>query len=386
MKPSTGFLLVAVALIGYVIWQGGEQRYAGRARPLDYNVVAVSDGLTQQAQALNLEQDLDVSLLPEIGKQAIRAAAQQGLKEQAFLEAALREVSDRVREISTIDLNGDGTADPILVRPEPAEQENYVLLSLQVPAPEAYPLPPAQDGEAWKKVETVEVATMTVSLNRQALTVDAAGSPYAYPNAAGQHYTAYDRSPSFLETYFAIRMLDWMFFPHYWGFWGPGWGYGSYRPLPVPGVLNDRGGALSRRGYERATASTAPAVRGRSGSAPLSRYQRAYGSRPPSTLSQLPASRGFARREAGSALPSGGFGRSGAPGGATPGASSGTRGLGGYRASGGSGAAALGRSGGSLGGVGGASRGYSRGVSRGFGGYSRGLSRGFGGFGRGFRR
>ncbi len=379
MKSSTGFLLIAVALIGYVIWQGGERRFAGQVRPLDYNVVAVSGGLSEQAQALNLEQDLDVSLLPEIGKQAIRAAAGQGLKEQAFLEAALREVSDRVREISTIDLNGDGTADPILVRPEPAGQDGYVLLSLQVPAPDAYPLPPAQDREAWKKVQTVEVATMTVSLNRQELTVDAAGSPYAYPNAAGQHYTAYDRSPSFLETYFAIRMLDWMFFPSYWGFWGPGWGYGFYRPLPVPVVLNDRGTALSRRGYERATPSSTPAVRGRSGSAPLSRYQRAYGSQPPSSLSQLKASRGFARQEAGTPLRSGGFGRSRVPASAVPGGSSGTRGFGGYRSPGGAGATGIGRSGGVFGG---ASRGYSGGFSRGFGGSSRG----FGGFGRGFRR
>jgi hypothetical protein len=373
MRGSTWFLIAAVAMIGYVIFSGGERRYARRAVPLDYDVVAVSQGLTPEAQALNLQDDLDVSLLPGIGRQAIRDAAQAGLREQAFLEAVLREVSERVREISTIDLNADGTADPILVRPEPAQDEGYVLLSLRVPAPDAYPLPAAGDAAAWKQVETVEVATMTVSLTKQELTVQATGSPYAYPDAAGQHYVVYDRSPSFLETYFAIRMLDWMFFPHYWGFWGPGWGYGFYRPYAVPALRDARGGSIRSRGYERAAASPSAAVRGRSGAAPLSRYERANPGRPPRALSQLRASRRFAARTPGSALRSGGFGRGGAA--MAPGRSvAAPRGFGGYRSGAGSGL--------SRGfGAGGYSRGFgARGFgTRGFGG------RGFGGFGRGMR-
>jgi hypothetical protein len=275
MKSSTWFLLIAVALIGYVIWQGGERRFAGQAEAVNYDTLAVSQGLTPQAQALNLEKDLDVSLLPEIGRQAIRDAAQKGLKQQAFLQDVLREVSQQVHDISAIDLNGDGTADPILVRPEPDSKEGYVLLSLEVPTPQAYPLPSATDTEAWKKVETLEVATMSISLDKQQLAVQATGNQYAYPDSYQQHYYAYDRNPGFLQTYFAIRMLDWMFFPSYWGFWGPGWGYGYYRPIGVPAVLRDRGATIRSRGYQPAAASRAPVVRGRSGAAPLSRYQRA---------------------------------------------------------------------------------------------------------------
>ncbi|HKI98798.1 MAG TPA: hypothetical protein VKB51_10020 [bacterium] len=377
MKSSTWFLIFAAALIAYVIFQGGERRFAGQAQSLNYDVVAVSNGMTAQAQQLNLQKDLDVSLLPEIGKQAIRDAAQQGLKQQAFLEAVLREVSDRVHDISTIDLNGDGTADPILVRPEPGGSEGYVLLSLEVPAPGAYPLPAAGDAEAWKKVDKIEVATMTISLNKQQLAVQATGNQYAYPDSYQQHYYAYDRSPSFLQTYFAIRMLDWMFFPHYWGFWGPGWGYGYYRPMSVPTVLNRRGTTINNYGYRPATSSRTPVVRSRSGSAPLSRYQRAYSSRPPRALSDLQASRRFARRSPGSTVRSGGFGR---------GTGSAARAA---RASRYSGASRAAR------GFGGYSRGTSRGFgrsfgrsfgrrfsSRGFGGFGR---RGFGGFGRGFR-
>ncbi|HEX9841893.1 MAG TPA: hypothetical protein VGC20_04045 [bacterium] len=381
MKSSTWFLVFAVALIGYVIWQGGQRRFAEparAARSLDYDTVAVSQGMTAEAQALNLQDDLDVSLLPEIGKQAFRDAAQRGLRDQAFLEAVLREVSDRVHEISTIDLNGDDTADPILVRPEPSEQEQYVLLSLQVPAPGAYPLPAATDAQAWKQVQTVEVATLTVSLNQQELAVQAAGNQYAYPDSYQQNYTAYDRTPSFLQTYFAIRMLDWMFFPSYWGFWGPGWGYGFYRPLGVPAVLNDRAATVSSRGYQRTTPSPTGGVRGRSGAVPTSRYQRAYSSQPPRALSQLQASRRFGRRTPGGAVASGGFGR----GGGTTGARSlGSRGAASAQRYGN----VRGTSRGFGGSRSGALRGYSRGSgSRSFG--SRGFGgRGFGGFGRGFR-
>jgi hypothetical protein len=373
MKSSTWFLVIAVALVGYVIWSGGERRFAGQrpaapARGLDYDVVAVSQGLSAEARALDLADDLDVALLPEIGKQAIRDAAGRGLREQAFLEAVLRDVSDRVREISTIDLNGDGTTDPVLVRPEPAADEGYVLLSLRVPAPEAYPLPAARDTAAWQAAETVEVATLTVSLNREQLAVEAAGNPQVYPQSGGQHYVAYDRSPGFLETYFAIRMLDWMFFPSYWGFWGPGWGYGAYRPLPVADVRGDRAGTLGTRGYAPGTATDGPVVRGRSGAAPASRYQRAYSRKPPRSLSRLQASRRFAQRQPGDAVRSGGFGRgervSGAPTAAPSrryGSARGTvRGFGGY------------------------SRGTARGFSRGMGGRAL-RPRGFGGFGRGLR-
>ncbi len=361
MRTSTWFLIIAVVALGWVFLRGGEQRFATaeRRQPLDYDTVAVSDGMTAEARALDLEDDLDVSLLPAIGKQVIREAAQQGLKEQAFLEYVLREVSNRVREISTIDLNADGTTDPVLVRPEPGGAEQYVLLAVQVPAPDAYPLPAAGDAAAWKALQTVEVATMTVSLNEQQLAVEASGNKHVYPNAQGQHYSAYDRSSSFLQTYFAIRMLDWMFFPSYWGFWGPGWGYGFYQPTPVPAVRNQRADTVRSRGYARGTARGTPSVRGRSGAVPRSRYQRAYSANPPRSLSRLQASRGFSRGSGG-AVRSGGFGRG--------------------RSSSAVGRGATSRRTVQRGTVqrGGARR-YSnmRGYSRGFGGFGRGRSRGF---------
>ncbi|MCH9046407.1 MAG: hypothetical protein IIA40_09905 [SAR324 cluster bacterium] len=309
MRYYHWFLIIAVVLVGYVLLSGREQRYTQPARRLDYSTRAVSRGLTAEALALDLENDLDVSLLPEIGKQAIRQAAQQGLKEQAFLEAVLRDVSDRVREISTIDINQDGQVDPILVKPEPAGKEQYVLLSLQVPAVESYPLPSASDAAAWKKVETFEVATMSVSFNEKELAVEASGNQHVYPNTHSQRYYAHDRNPSFLQTYMTIRMMEWMFFPRYYGFYGPGYGYGFYRPMGVPMVMSRRTGAIRSRGYQRAASSTRPVVRGRSGAAPRSAYQSKYSGQPPRSLSQLRSSRSFARRQTGGTVRSGGFGR-----------------------------------------------------------------------------
>ena len=85
MKMQNWFLVIAVVAILWVIFRGGDDRYAGR-RSLDYDRLAVSQGLTAEAAQLDLAQDLDVALLPEIGKQAIRDAAQQGLREQGLLQ------------------------------------------------------------------------------------------------------------------------------------------------------------------------------------------------------------------------------------------------------------------------------------------------------------
>jgi hypothetical protein len=309
MKPIHWLLIAAAVFLAWNYFR--DDHIAERRVPLNYDQVAVSERLTAEAQALDLSDDLDVSLLPDIGKQAIRDAAQQGLKEQAFLQAVLRQVSDRVHEISTIDLNGDGISDPILVKPEPVEGEQFVMLSLRVPASDAYPLPEAREAEKWKDLDTIEVATMTVALNDKALTVQSQGSPHLYPNAGQQHYVVQDTTPSFLSMYMTMRMIDWMFFPPMYGFWGPGWGYGYYQPRPLPQTASTRGDTLAKRGYERRAPSAESAVRGKSGAAPVSQYSRLYANQTPKAISQLRATTAFRNRTPG-AISSGGFGRSAA--------------------------------------------------------------------------
>ena len=354
MRASNIFLIIAVVALGWVFLRGGEDKFAGQAA-IDYDRLAVSQGLTEQAVGLNLAADLDVSLLPELGKQVIREAAQKGLKEQAFLQEVIVEMSNRVREISTIDLNADDVVDPILIKPEPQEGEQYVLLSIRVPAPDAYPLPEAKDGAAWKEVETIEVATMSVAFDQKTLTVQAQGNQHAYPGSAGQHYSVHDRAPSFLQMYMTMRMMEWMFFPRYYGFWGPGYGYGMYRPMGVPMMTSRRAGAISNRNYQRAPGTASSSIRTRGGGAPTSQYSRAFSKNPPRSLNQLKSSTAFQRRQA-SKLRAGGFGRT-------------------------SGQRTVGRAGSSFSqrraGV--ASRSIRRKSS--FGGFGR--RRGFGGFGRG---
>ena len=250
MKAHHWFLVIAIVVIVFVLLRGGDDKFkAPPAAQLDYDRLGLSRGITAEAAALNLQKDLDVSLLPDLGRKVIREAAQKGLREQSFLEFVLREVSNRVREISTIDLNGDDIVDPILVKPEPKDGE-YVLLSIRVPAAKAYPLPPESDSSAWKKVETLEVATMTVTLDKEQLTVQARGNQHVYPNQAGNHYVSYDRSPNFMQMYFAMRMTQMMFYPRFYGFYGPGFGYGMYRPMGVPVAMGRRVGAIVERHFE----------------------------------------------------------------------------------------------------------------------------------------
>jgi hypothetical protein len=312
MKPTTWLLIGAIAVLAWLAFRDKDPE-PPRAT-LDYNQFAVSEGLSAEAQELNLSGDLDVALLPDIGRQAIREAAQQGLKEQAFLQFVLREVGNRVRETSTIDLNGDGITDPVMVKPEPQAGEQFVLLSLQVPAPDAYPLPEARDQAAWRKVETIEVATMSVALNPQALTVQAQGNPHVYPPSAQQPHSVLDSVPSFLTMYFAMRMLDWMFLPPMWGWWGPGYGYGGYQPPPVGDQLGRRQETIARRGYERTAPRSEPAIRTRAGSAPTSQYGRLYANQRPQALNQLRSSTAFRAREGAAAPRGGGFGRPGTQG------------------------------------------------------------------------
>ena len=311
MRTYHWFLIAAVVAIGYVIFRGGGDRYVQTQPRLNYDTVVVSQGMTAQAQALNLEKQLDISLLPGIGKAAIRDAAGKGLKEQAFLQAVMRDVSDRVSEISTIDLNKDGKTDPILIKPEPAEGEQYVILSIRVPAQNAYPLPQAGDTAAWRKVETFEVATMTVSLTEKELTVQARGNRHVYPNSYNRHHYAYDRQSSFLQTYMTMRMMEWMFFPRYYGFYSPGWGYGYYRPMGVGMRMSRRSAAIGRRGYSSSSYSSQSVVRGRSGGRPTSSYSSKYSRTAPRSMNQLRSSRSFSRRQSGRIAGRGGFGRSG---------------------------------------------------------------------------
>lgn len=304
---SKWFLIIALVVIVYVIVRGGDDKFASSSSQLNYDRMAVSQGMTAAASDLDLEKDLDVSLLPDIGKQVIREAAQRGLQKQAFLENVVQEVGNRVRQISTIDLNDDGKVDPILVKPEPVEGEQYILLSLRVPAPAAYPLPAAGDTSGWKKVEQLEVATMTVAFDEKALTVQAQGNKHVYPNSGGNQYVAHDRTSSFLQMYIGMRMMQWMFYPRYYGFYGPGYGYGMYRPMGVAAVRSSRGAAVSR--YSSSSASRSSAIRSRSGAAPTSQYSRTYSKQSPKSLNQVRSNRSFQRRQA-AATRSGGFGRS----------------------------------------------------------------------------
>lgn len=294
MKPFHWYLIIALLAVGYVFFRGGEND------SLNYNSLAVSEQFN--LDQLDLSDDLDISKIPEIGKAVIRDAAQKGLKEQAFLEYLIQNLSNRIRAISTIDLNSDDKVDPILIKPEPAEGEKHVLLSIMVPAHDAYPLPKATDAEGWKKVDTLQLGTMSVSMDPKQLTVQAQADPHTYSQSSGKHYVTQDRSSSFLQTYMALSMMRWMFSPPYYGFYGAGYGYGGYRSSPVNrSVANS-----NRSGVKSSPAQSGSAIRNSKGKAPSSSYSRAFSSTPPKSLSNLKSSSKFRKRQITKAR-SGGF-------------------------------------------------------------------------------
>ena len=52
MKTHHWFLVIAVLVIVYVLMRGGEERYASSAPPLNYDRLAVSQGMTAAAPRL----------------------------------------------------------------------------------------------------------------------------------------------------------------------------------------------------------------------------------------------------------------------------------------------------------------------------------------------
>lgn len=106
----------------------------------------------------------------------------------------IKSVSNRIQEISTIDLNHDDLSDPILVVPENfSEAGEYFQLSIRVPDPaEVTQLPSSTDQEAWKKIATEQsIEVLTTSVVREGkdqMTVQSTPSSQFYPQSVGAPY------------------------------------------------------------------------------------------------------------------------------------------------------------------------------------------------------
>lgn len=208
------------------------------------NVGVGVSGVLNEFGEVDLKKDLDASLLPSMLSECYKEVAQQKKKGNELQSAVVKLFSQKIREISTVDLNNDDTADPILVIPEGDNEQ--MTFSIRVPDPaEVTKYPPFTDGPAWENIaknKAVELVALTAvpEVNggkMSGMKMEARTSNAFYSDS--HHYQHNYRSN--LLSYLIVRDL---FFRPMW--YGPryySWYGGYYRPYSLGYV---RGGRTSR--------------------------------------------------------------------------------------------------------------------------------------------
>ncbi len=271
--------------------------------------IGVSDSLNQEALdrfGLDLSENLDPKIVPALMTDAVKETVEANVSEQDFLATLVSKISNKIRDISTIDLNGDGLADPVLVVPQVNDSgQDFLTFSILVPDPaEVKELPPGSDQDAWRDIaENKSVEVMTTSVIREGedqVTVQSAPNPQMYQGPGYSPY--YSATPSFGSMFLASMagsmMANWLFSPSY------GYGYGGYNPGPsrqVTTVQSNRSAYTSSLNNARPTSSAARTAGGQTVAANKFRPTST------SSLNQMKSTQ--FRAQSGSAR-SGGFGRS----------------------------------------------------------------------------
>jgi len=274
---STDFLLVVIIILG-AYWLFFEDDQGQQNSYMSSNVpIGISDNFNQQAiekLGLDLTENLDPRLIPDLMTEAMRVTVQSNPSEQDFLPTLVNRISNKIRDISTIDLNEDGIADPILVVPnQESSGTEYLVFSILVPDPaEITSLPPGSDQTAWRDIaENKSIEIMTTSAVKSAedqMTVQSAPNPQMYQSTGTPYPPYYSTGPSlssiFLTSMAASMMTNWMFMPSY----GMG-GYGNYysQPRAVSSIQQNRSAAASSYGRANSSTSAAKTMGGTSVSA-----------------------------------------------------------------------------------------------------------------------
>ncbi|MFZ9065141.1 MAG: hypothetical protein ACO22U_15995, partial [bacterium] len=160
--------VVVILGVGWLIFGGSEP---DRNEVVNYSnsdvPIGVSDTLNEEAVnrlGVDLTDNLDPQLVPVVVAEAMKEATEAGVSEADFIPSLVSKISNKIRDISTIDLNADGLADPILVMPASASSDQeFIQFSIKVPDPaEVSELPPGSDQEAWRDIaenKSIEIMT-----------------------------------------------------------------------------------------------------------------------------------------------------------------------------------------------------------------------------------
>ncbi|PCJ18051.1 MAG: hypothetical protein COB02_06050 [Candidatus Cloacimonadota bacterium] len=241
--------LVAFTLSLFFLVGCGSDRYNSG------NVGVGVSGILNEYGEVNLKEDLDASLLPSMLSECYKEAAQQKKKGNELQSAVVRSFSQKIREISTVDLNDDGTADPILVIPEGNDEQ--MTFSIRVPDPNTVKTyPPFSDAAKWEDIaknKAVELVALTAvpevntSGQMSGMKMEARPSNAFYSDS--HNYQHNYRSN--LLTYMIMR--DMFFRPSWYGRSYYGWYGGYYRPYSLGHVRGSRRTTVTRYSSGKST-------------------------------------------------------------------------------------------------------------------------------------
>jgi hypothetical protein len=268
---------------------------------------------------LDIKENLDVSRLPDMLNECYKEGLSAKKKGDELQRHVVQSLSQKIREISTLDLDGDGFTDPILVLPD--GDDEYMTFSIRAPDPEVYgqgkkPLPDLKDAAAWQKLaeeEAVELVTLTAAPQIEngqvkSLNYEARPSTAYYGDSHYYHHSS-GSGVNGLLTYLVVR--DMFYRPRWYGPSYYGWYGGYYRPYTVGHVYSNRTTTVNRYSSGKTSYGRLRTSSGRippqSKSSELA-SRRSFSSA--NTVRQKVKTGGFGRSSSTGTSKSGGFGRS----------------------------------------------------------------------------
>ena len=252
---STQGILTAILILGVYWVFFGEDKTRDN---VGYNFssqnvpIGVSNQLNSKALeklGIDLTEHLDPKLVPAITSEALKEATQANVSEEKFLPTLVSIISNKIRHISTIDLNEDGIADPVLIVPQTETGDSdFLVFSILIPDPsEVSVLPSGSDQEAWRNIaENKSIEIMTASVVRDSgdqLTMQSAPNPQMYQSSGAPYPPYYGTGYSMTSLFMTSMMMSMLFRPPF--MWGGGFGYGYGSPMAVSSVKNRRAAATS---------------------------------------------------------------------------------------------------------------------------------------------
>jgi len=272
---STQGVLIAILILGFYWVFFGEDKSQESAR-YNYSSQNIPIGVSNQLNAeaieklgIDLTEHLDPKLIAAITSEALRETSQAKVSDKEFLPTLVNKISNKVRNISTIDLNQDGMADHVLIVPQTEKGDaDFLLFSILVPDPsQVGTLPSGSDQAAWKDIaENKSIEIMTASVVRGSgdeMTMQSTPNPEMYQSAGAPYAPYYSTGYSMTNLLMTSMMMSMLFRPPYiWG-GGYGYGYGYGGARAVSSIQNRRGASTSKMKKAAPSSSSAKTAGGK---------------------------------------------------------------------------------------------------------------------------